>query len=1041
MTNLPIRFLKNVVDSKRKFTITLLTLISFTLLSPVASQAQTTITTDGTSVYNEEYFKQITYQWTDAAGKTHVSNLTEPATDNNQIVAFLREVYLNPNVPGFVKDGSWNPALNDTNYPNTFVDVPYTPCLAEGNPYGMTAETVVPTPVEGCTALMVELVDDYQYTSGDSCDELINKIKRITLLTQQRYVDDTVSLENPGTLFNYVGALNNFFIVTKGNNRIPKKEADKEGFAPFYNMFEEYSPSNRLPIYNAFEDMNNGKSFSVDHNCTSIMNQNHIIVMSPEPEEGQPIDVTKYHDFGLNFMFFLPDRRFARDTRTHPDPSVTTYQGEWYTYYSDEHRPYFFFNKIIATIGNDPVIVDVTTSDNETVQKARVEVGWSSTYNDIVHYEAKEDFYVYRVVNDVIESEPLNLKELFAQNLCQMAATNDADYVLNDDGSITTTSKTTKIYIFEDYNRFAYDVHYIITGRRYLTDFEFTESNIVSNTIPGKVFPPDALNLVIEGERQAQHDIAEGRNHYKHTIKMLDSDNAIDNVTLTKKHLRATSEADVERGTTFNLMRYVGDSKEEATELVHVATLEITNAFEDQWGQWEFEYTITDVATGKKYAELGYPLPLKNIFKSKIESTHEATENAPVLAPQDTQGVLATFYDIFWAETAQGTHPDMYHYYIDYNPAVLIDGEETIEYDADSNIVEFLIPHNELKVGYVPYTKQQIEDELDYECRLPENSPGVQFSVTTNPNVESYTIYRLADNQAADMIVKATRMPTGRLSIDRATDINSALDFYGSSYKQMYPIVEMPTTVTPLDNQYALVVKYNNGNTYGNRIVGLNALPKPVIDKLYISAASKVSNGDESDYFAKFTWHTEAPSNFDDEAMTLSYDNDFQTAGYRIWRKRHGVDMAYDDPHSMLHQEFMTNEDDNEPMYAMRKAASHEVTINPNGTQTHKETFQAHEATEEKPVNYDAVVRLYTVLPQESALTEDGTPGYVVADADASKALTSYKVVTSIEDVMADDTDAPVEYFNLQGQRVNNPCPGTLLIRRQGTKVSKVLIK
>lgn len=45
-----------------------------------------------------------------------------------------------------------------------------------------------------------------------------------------------------------------------------------------------------------------------------------------------------------------------------------------------------------------------------------------------------------------------------------------------------------------------------------------------------------------------------------------------------------------------------------------------------------------------------------------------------------------------------------------------------------------------------------------------------------------------------------------------------------------------------------------------------------------------------------------------------------------------------------------------------------------------------------------------------------------------------------IEDVEAVDADAPVEYFNLQGQRVAEPAAG-LYIKRQGKTVSKVVIR
>lgn len=47
---------------------------------------------------------------------------------------------------------------------------------------------------------------------------------------------------------------------------------------------------------------------------------------------------------------------------------------------------------------------------------------------------------------------------------------------------------------------------------------------------------------------------------------------------------------------------------------------------------------------------------------------------------------------------------------------------------------------------------------------------------------------------------------------------------------------------------------------------------------------------------------------------------------------------------------------------------------------------------------------------------------------------------TGIEDVIADESDKPVEFFNLQGVRVANPSNG-IYIRRQGSQVSKVLVK
>lgn len=50
------------------------------------------------------------------------------------------------------------------------------------------------------------------------------------------------------------------------------------------------------------------------------------------------------------------------------------------------------------------------------------------------------------------------------------------------------------------------------------------------------------------------------------------------------------------------------------------------------------------------------------------------------------------------------------------------------------------------------------------------------------------------------------------------------------------------------------------------------------------------------------------------------------------------------------------------------------------------------------------------------------------------------EVNTGINNIVTEDVNAPVEYFNLQGVRVANPDSG-LYIRRQGNKVTKVLVK
>jgi hypothetical protein len=89
----------------------------------------------------------------------------------------------------------------------------------------------------------------------------------------------------------------------------------------------------------------------------------------------------------------------------------------------------------------------------------------------------------------------------------------------------------------------------------------------------------------------------------------------------------------------------------------------------------------------------------------------------------------------------------------------------------------------------------------------------------------------------------------------------------------------------------------------------------------------------------------------------------------------------------------------------------------------------------------------YTVSDDILGEKNEGiTAAYIKADDSATsntvvnfKSLTLTKEAAGVEGIAA-DSNAPVEYFNLQGIRVDNPENG-LFIRRQGNSVSKVLVK
>ena len=54
----------------------------------------------GPVVKDKAFFEAIKYTWTDDNEVTHESNLAQVATDPNQIIAMIREVYTNKAIPG-----------------------------------------------------------------------------------------------------------------------------------------------------------------------------------------------------------------------------------------------------------------------------------------------------------------------------------------------------------------------------------------------------------------------------------------------------------------------------------------------------------------------------------------------------------------------------------------------------------------------------------------------------------------------------------------------------------------------------------------------------------------------------------------------------------------------------------------------------------------------------------------------------------------------------------------------------------------------------
>ena len=113
------------------------------------------------------------------------------------------------------------------------------------------------------------------------------------------------------------------------------------------------------------------------------------------------------------------------------------------------------------------------------------------------------------------------------------------------------------------------------------------------------------------------------------------------------------------------------------------------------------------------------------------------------------------------------------------------------------------------------------------------------------------------------------------------------------------------------------------------------------------------------------------------------------------------------------------------------------------GSSVAENTFWYNDAAAEQG-NYGNGLELTTnpdfVNAAEGNFTIGASTEQAKYQTGAPKWLVPYSGESAIESIGVDNENAPVEYFNLQGIRVDNPAAG-IFIRRQGSKVSKVVIK
>ncbi|MDD6475809.1 MAG: hypothetical protein PUF74_09865, partial [Sodaliphilus pleomorphus] len=285
----------------------------------------------------------IKFNWTDAQGVQHTSSIADPATDPRHIAALVREIFINKKVPG-VKAVGYNSATSEVpdngdvryvitdaglvdkswpgypsyqrlkynNYIHDLYNIP-TPLEAKdttGNVIGYYGDYTPDD--EGYTTLLVKT--KYKVISFDKTGivtynaliDLISKsIEEVRLLVEGEYYAKGDGIAKTGALYKTSGTASSFYFLSKGQPRRDLRDKSVTwSLAPFYGMFEEYSPADiendHTGVKDVWTTLKNGKAYKVEHDCGSVLWNNHNFNMA-DREESHSIN---------DMIFFIPDRRF-----------------------------------------------------------------------------------------------------------------------------------------------------------------------------------------------------------------------------------------------------------------------------------------------------------------------------------------------------------------------------------------------------------------------------------------------------------------------------------------------------------------------------------------------------------------------------------------------------------------------------------------------------------------------------------------------------------------------------------------------------------
>lgn len=785
----------------------------------------------------KSFYEGRTYTWTNANDGTVTSNLADPATDPRQIMALLKEVYTNKEIPGiwqcgYTADGKregtidYNVTRND--YLNAIYDIP----TGDYKPN-----------VEGYTTLIVKVKDTWtpslenDLSKKETLEYIANSIESVQILTEGIYIPSTGAdgkkNPNPGAIYRLSGNANRLFFMSKGRGRARVNKyfgsvtsvETVHDYAPFNGMFEEYSPvavSGGQVVENFYTKLVDGDIFKVEHDCSSVPGNEHYFCMMGA-QGTKKFDVT-------DLIVTIPDYRFwywnKRDKQGSMDINYTNYHKS----YAPSLGLYGIQLKATAT----PAAGDEYT----------VELKWTSSLNEITGNEFDQRFKVW------VRAEDGGLEPLLDANSNQVEIAPGETFQYNYNVKQGFEGR---------------EITYVVSGRptdALFINYKEAYSNDDKVFIPG-LDPDEGLRLSIGTTSTSDYDLATETNQYKNLI-------TIDH-NLVNTHVRY---GNLKAGSKLAFYRYDVDRNSEPKKIAELEIISVDQRKEKEGFLFPSYYYFLDYKYNLSFFyQENEATPKANLTGAtySLKTNSSYTDNTTNEIDFNVFNINS-FNDEFCASTATNDHPATYEYKASFSN--LNHATQPELHSAYSTIkVHKTTPDLTDKA----ITLEDVENDNVCSTRIHKGehdaSPAIQFTLDQDRRIAEYSVGKIRNKEQSESeeVGLAQRLPSWNYAI-----------YENGSFKQNVSHTEIPqihdASAKVGKNDYVPVIKTYRAdgtyNTYGSPINATYKLKASVdVNDKVMSEYVFTSNGKKGRYYQT------------DLKITADGTDNYEIVKYRVWRQ------------------------------------------------------------------------------------------------------------------------------------------------------------